>query len=137
VPIWKISKKGYLPPRAGYLPPIQQAGGAKYFSRPLPRASSRIRNLFAKRPLMRPREHPARPTGGRSGARTVRRGIPPVGRAGCSPAPIQTPTCPQIPFLFSKNQEKKREERKRGEEAAKPCSHVGLVVYSRSSRIIT
>jgi hypothetical protein len=40
-------------------------------------------------------------------------------------------------FIQQKSGKKEREERKRGEEAAKPCSHVGLEVYSRSSRIIT
>jgi hypothetical protein len=45
---------------AGHLPPIQRAGGAKSFSRPLPRVF-----LFAKRSLSRRQRHPARPTGGR------------------------------------------------------------------------
>jgi hypothetical protein len=73
----------------------------------------------------------SRPSNGRE---VVPRGIPPVGRAGGSPGYI-SPHLPQNCHFIQKKKE--REERKREEEAAKPCSHVDLEVYSHSSRIIT
>ncbi|PAN17395.1 hypothetical protein PAHAL_3G128500 [Panicum hallii] len=78
----------------GHLPPIQRTGGAKFFSRPLPRASSRF--LFVKRPLTRPRGHPACWAGGRF------------------PSPYISPHLSlNSYFIQQKSGKKEREERKR------------------------
>jgi hypothetical protein len=58
----------------------------------------------------------------------VRRDVPPLYK----PEPAL-----KISFYSAKIRKKEREERKREEEAAKPCSHVDLEVYSHSSCIIT
>jgi hypothetical protein len=72
---------------AGHVPPIQRAGGAKSFSRPLPRASLRISLIHEE--ARDAAAGASRPPNGREvRAPTVRRGIPPVGRAGGSPPPI-------------------------------------------------
>jgi hypothetical protein len=72
----------------GRAPPAHPTGGRfqNYFQAPLEGLfANKKLFLFTKRPLTRARGHPAHPTGGRSGARRLRRGIPPVGRAGgCS-----------------------------------------------------
>jgi hypothetical protein len=142
---WKFLKNRYLPPdqRAGGVGPetSRPSNGREvpnFFSSPLPRASSRIKNffLFARRPLTRPRGHPAAQQAGGPG---------PVQCGGASrqlggrevPQPLYKPPLPPNFHFIQQKSEKKREERKRGEEAVKPCSHVGLEVYSRSSRIIT
>jgi hypothetical protein len=67
----------------------------------------------------------------------VPRGIPPFGRAGGPPWLYKPQTAPKFSFYSAKTRKKEREERKREEEAAKPCSHVDLEIYSHSSRIIT
>jgi hypothetical protein len=88
--------------------------------------------LFAKRPQTRPRRHPALPTGGRSPE-----GHPALPTGGMFPHHYLSPHPPPNSHIIQQESRKKeRKERKRGEEAAKPCSHIGLEVYSRSSRII-
>jgi hypothetical protein len=127
---WKFSKNRCFPSdqRAGGV-----AGGPKIFLKLLSRASSRIKKyfLFAKRPLTRPRRYPTRPTGGRSPEGHSAR--PTVGMF--HQHYISTHLSPNFHIIQQKSGKTEREERKREEEAAMP--HVGLELYSRSSRIIT
>jgi hypothetical protein len=62
--------------------------------------------------------------------------MPPFGRAG---GPFTGYISPNLPrkfhFIQQKSEKREREERKREEEAVKPCPHVDLEVYSHSSRI--
>jgi hypothetical protein len=85
--------------------------------------------LFTKRSL---RGRPAHPTGGRCAE-----GHPARRRAGGPPGYVSPHLPLNFHFIQQKPEKKEREERKREEEAAKPCSHVNLEVYSYSSRIIT
>jgi hypothetical protein len=135
----------------GWLPPAHPTGGmSQNFSQAPPKGlfANKKLFLFAKRPITRPWRHPARPTGGR-----FPEGHPASPTGGRFPGGESCPPdgwdvtfnyhyiSPHLPpnshIIQQKLGKKERKERKRGEEAAKPCSHVGLEVYSRSSRIIT
>jgi hypothetical protein len=138
----------------GCLPPDQRAGGVEpETSRPLVSAhptGGRSQNfsqtppeglftnkklfLFAKRLLTRPLRHPASPTGWGSP-----KGHPARPTGGTFHYHYISPHLPPNSHIIQQKSEKKkeREERKRGEQAVKPYSHVGLEVYSRYSRIIT
>jgi hypothetical protein len=68
----------------------------------------------------------------------VLRGIPPIGRAGGHPTGYISRNLPQkCHFIQQKLEKREREERKREEEAAKPCPHVDFEIYSHSSHIST
>jgi hypothetical protein len=67
----------------------------------------------------------------------VPRGILPIRQAGGPPGCISPHLPLNFHFIQQKPEKKEREERKREEEAAKPCSHVDLEVYSHSISIIT
>jgi hypothetical protein len=137
---WKFSKNGYLPPDQreawGRRPPAHPIGGRsqKFFqTSPEGLFTNKKFFLFAKRPLRRPRRHPARPTGGR-----FPEGHPACPTGGTFHYHYISPHLPPNSYIIQqKSRKKERDERKRGEEAVKPCSHVSLEVYSRSSRIIT
>jgi hypothetical protein len=134
--IWKIFKKGYLPPnqRTGDVGPgtSRPSNGREVpnlFQGPS-RGSLREYETFlireetldaaaeVSREVRGPYSaegHPARWTGGRF------------------PSPYISPYLPPKFSFYSAKTRKKKE----GEKAAKPYSHVGFEIYSRSSRIIT
>jgi hypothetical protein len=114
---------------AGDLPPIQQAGGPKTFRRPLPRASWFL--IREEAPNACGDILPVQRAGGPP------RGTPPARCGTFDHHCISPHLTPNSHIIQQKSGKKEREERKRGEKAAKPCSHIGLEVYSCSSRIIT
>jgi hypothetical protein len=132
MPVGKILKNSYLPPAdwAGGVGPRTSRPSS---GREVPRGP--LREFFICEEV---------PAG-------VGGGIPPIQRAGCcpeghpalwsggmpSPRLYKPEPAPKILFYSAKIRKKEREERKREEEAANPCSHVNLEVYSYSSRIIT
>jgi hypothetical protein len=108
-------------------------GGSKNISQALPEGlfTNKKSFLFAKRLLTRhpahprggrsPEGHPALPTGGRlpGGA-----SCPPNGRDVPPPNYLSPQPPPNSYIIQQKSRKKERKERKRGEEAAKPCSQV-------------
>jgi hypothetical protein len=131
VPVGKFLKNGYLPP-ADWAGGVGPGTSRPSSGRDVPRGP--LREFFICE------EVPAGAGGG----------IPPIQSAGCcpeghpalwsggmSPPRLYKPeSAPKILFYSAKIR-KKRKERKREEEAAKPCSHVDLEVYSHYSCIIT
>jgi hypothetical protein len=93
--------------------------------------------IFAKRPLMRPRGHPARPKGEVRGSYSAE-GHPARWVGGRFPSLYISPHLPPK-FLFYSSKIRRR-KRKGGEEERRGSGealHTGLEIYSRSSRIIT